>query len=157
MGKNSRSIGARFEREAARLCREHFYSPGAYRTAQRTGLGGTADISDALPNGHVECKKRDSMAVYNFFDQADEDKSQDQFSLVLLRANHRPTLVCFRIDDTSRFVEDILSNHAEVSGCSRALEAWRASQSGDRSGSVLGEQFDEHDQPVAKTRPPDRC
>jgi len=115
MPKNSRRIGANFEREAAKLCQQYWHS-SAYRTAQRTGLGGTADISDALPNGHVECKKRNSMAVYNFLDQANHDRSEDQYPVLLLRANHRPALVCFQIHDTDRFVQDYLSNLAACSG-----------------------------------------
>jgi hypothetical protein len=129
VAKNSRRIGAVFERECAKLLSKLWYS-SAYRTAQRTGLGGTADVTDALPSGHVECKKRQTMAVYNFLDQADRDRPDEHYSVLLLRANHRPPLFCLRVDDTERFISDFLTNYKSAGARSEAIEqAWLTPQS----------------------------
>lgn len=93
---NSRSKGARGEREAATLFREYGYD--VHRTAQRTGVTGTADIEGA-PGIHVEVKRRESLNVYDAMAQAVRDHKGNTLPVVMWRKNDCEWLMTMRFED----------------------------------------------------------
>lgn len=65
------------------------------------------------------------MAVYGYLDQAQRDMSHEQYPVLILRANRRPALVSFRIDETHKFVADYIQNYkASGASCPAIEEAW---------------------------------
>lgn len=68
---NSRSKGARFERQLASRFREYGYD--ARRTAQYCGNTGDASDVVGLPGIHVEAKHAEAMRLYEWMAQAKRD------------------------------------------------------------------------------------
>lgn len=95
---NSRDKGAAYERELARLFREHGYD--ARRGQQYSGANGDADVV-GLPHIHVEAKRREngSAAVYDWLTQAVCDAREGELPAVFHRRNHCSTIVVMRVED----------------------------------------------------------
>ena len=96
---NSRDKGARGERELASKFREYGFVD-AKRSQQYCGLGeNSADITDALPNIHVECKRVESLNIIKAMEQAKNDANRGNFPTVFHRKNNQKWLVTMEMDD----------------------------------------------------------
>ena len=62
MSINSRSKGAKGERELAKILREYGYP--CRRGQQYSGANGDADVV-GLPNIHIEVKRRERLEIYS--------------------------------------------------------------------------------------------
>lgn len=98
MGKISRDRGAKFEREIANIFKDWGYE--AFRTAQHMGkTGQTPDVKiDYL---HAECKRRRSVAVYEWYDQARRDalaEGKGNIPVVFFRADGKPPMAMMHIE-----------------------------------------------------------
>jgi Holliday junction resolvase len=96
---NSRDKGARGERELASKFREYGFTE-AKRSQQYCGLGeNSADITDALPNIHVECKRVEKLNISTAMEQAVRDANKGNLPTVFHRKNNEKWLVTMRVDD----------------------------------------------------------
>ena len=95
---NSRDKGAVYERELARLFREHGYD--ARRGQQYSGANGDADVV-GLPHIHVEAKRRKngSVTIYDWLTQAVCNAREGELPAVFHRCNRRSTIVVMRVED----------------------------------------------------------
>ncbi|MFZ0434968.1 MAG: hypothetical protein WAL87_03200 [Chthoniobacterales bacterium] len=81
-GRYSRSKGARGERAWRDMLREHGFAK-AYRTAQRSGTGGTADVqAPELPTVHFECKCVERLSIRQALAQATRDAGTGKVPVV---------------------------------------------------------------------------
>jgi len=72
----------------------------AKRSQQYCGLGeNSADITDALPNIHIECKRVESLNIIKAMEQAKNDANKGNFPTVFHRKNNQKWLVTMGIDD----------------------------------------------------------
>ncbi len=103
---NSREKGARGEREACEALGR--IGLDCRRSVQYCGQTGVADlICDA--ELHVEVKLTERLNPYAFMDQAIRDSARTRRApLVVMRSNHKPWLICCRIDDIPRIAEEII-------------------------------------------------
>ena len=100
MAKISRDRGAAYEREIANAFKDWGYK--AYRTAQHMGKTGQAPDVGGIPKVHAECKRRRSIAVYEWMKQAINDsKAEDKGNIpvVFCRADNEESLVVIRLED----------------------------------------------------------
>lgn len=111
MGRSQREKGKRGEREAAAEVRRWWLAPGARRTQQVDG-GLAADLVGALPEAHVEVKRRSGIAAVRFLDQADADRRPHEYPVVLLREDGGEWLILLRLADSQRFAQSIAANAA---------------------------------------------
>ena len=95
---NSKQKGARFERELARIFREHGYDD-ARRTAQYCGNTGDASDVIGLPGLHVEAKHQERMTLYDWMAQAKRDAKGKRLPAVFHKKNNAPILVTMELDD----------------------------------------------------------
>ena len=95
---NSKQKGARGERELARKLREYGYSE-AKRSQQYCGVNGDADIVDALPGIHIECKRVESLNIEDAMLQAIRDRRQDEYPAVFHRKNNGKWMVTMLLED----------------------------------------------------------
>lgn len=102
MTVNSKQKGARSERELAKLLREHGYE-NARRSAQYCGnTGDAADIVDALPGFHIECKHQETTKIWDWLAQAERDHKEGTIPIVVFRRNRSKWQVCL---DFERFLD----------------------------------------------------
>lgn len=104
MPKNSRAKGAAGERELAALLREAGYK-NAKRGQQFSGLQGDADVVDALPNVHIECKRVERLNIDDAMEQAARDARENEAPAVFHRKNRKGWLVTMRIEDWLKMYE----------------------------------------------------
>ena len=110
---NSRAKGKRGELEARDQVREHWTSPKCIRAAQANGAF-SADLLNALPDTHVEVKRRKRVAATDYLIQALTDKEDHEIPVVLMREDNRPEwVVMFYLRDTDDFVQRYISNICE--------------------------------------------
>jgi Holliday junction resolvase len=95
---NSRAKGARGERELARKLREYGYS-NAKRSQQYCGANGDADIIDALPGIHIECKRVERLNIDEAMLQAIRDRREGEYPAVFHRKNNGKWMVTMLLDD----------------------------------------------------------
>lgn len=95
---NSRRKGATGERELARKLREYGYTE-AKRGQQFCGINGNADVVDALPHIHIECKRTERLHLYEAMAQAKRDAREDELPAVFHRKNHSEWLVVMTLED----------------------------------------------------------
>lgn len=98
MPKNSRAKGAAGERELAALLREAGFK-NAKRGQQFSGLQGDADIVDALPHIHIECKRVERLNIDDAMEQSERDARVGEIPAVFHRKNRKQWLVTMRLDD----------------------------------------------------------
>lgn len=95
---NSREKGKRFERELAKVFREHGYED-ARRTAQYCGQTGDASDVVGLPHIHVEAKHQEAMRLYDWVEQAKRDsEGNGRLPAVFHRKNGEEILVTMPIE-----------------------------------------------------------
>lgn len=112
---NSRSKGARGEREIAALLREYGYN--TRRGQQYSGASGDPDVV-GLPGIHIEVKRRERLDLYAAMEQAVRDHKPDTMPTVMHRKNGEGWLVTMRLDDWMQLYieadsERYISNNAQ--------------------------------------------
>jgi hypothetical protein len=111
MGRKSRTKGKRGELEAKEQIRVYWYAPAARRSQQYSGHETSADIVDALAGAHVECKRLKSIGALSYLEQAERDKADSDFGVVVMRKDRDPEwVVMFRLKDSERFADAVLRN-----------------------------------------------
>lgn len=93
---NSRSKGARGERELANILREYGYH--CRRGQQYCGANGDADVI-GLPGIHIECKRVEKLNLYDAITQAKADKNFEELPAVFHRKNNCEWLVTMALED----------------------------------------------------------
>lgn len=93
---NSRSKGARGERELAGILRGYGYP--CRRGQQYSGANGDADVI-GLPGVHIEVKRRERLDIYAAVGQAVRDAKENEIPTVFHRKNDCEWLVTMRLDD----------------------------------------------------------
>ena len=96
MGKMSRDKGKRGERELASILREFGYK--ARRGQQYCGVNGDGDVV-GLPGLHIECKRVESLRLYDAFAQSAADARAGEIPVVVHRRNHCPWVVIVGLED----------------------------------------------------------
>ena len=94
---NSRTKGAVGERELAKKLREYGYD--CRRGQQYCGANGDADIVDALPGIHIECKRVERLNIDEAMLQAIRDRRKGEFPAVFHRKNNGKWMVTMLLDD----------------------------------------------------------
>lgn len=103
MSINSRSKGAKGERELAKILREYGYP--CKRGQQYSGANGDADVV-GLPNIHIEVKRRERLEIYSAIAQAVRDAKNDEKPAVFHRKNECEWLVTMRLEDWMKLYGD---------------------------------------------------
>ena len=93
---NSRSKGAKGERELARVRRQYGYD--CRRGQQYSGANGDADVV-GLPGVHIECKRVERLNIHDAMDQAKRDSRDGEIPAVFHRKNNCEWLVTLQIDE----------------------------------------------------------
>ena len=105
MAVNSKQKGARGERELAKILREYGYE-GAKRSQQYCGANGDADVIDALPGIHIECKRTEKLKLYDAVEQAKNDsKGTQHLPAVFHRKNKGEWVVIMPLEDWMKLYE----------------------------------------------------
>ena len=81
------------------------------------------------------------MGFYQFLTQAEEDKEEDRYPVLMLHSNHKPWMVAFKIEDTERFVKDYLRNRRSNGPGSLDLEAEGGGDDGGEGAGRLCDPF----------------
>lgn len=93
---NSRSKGAKGERELARVLRQYGYD--CRRGQQYSGANGDADVV-GLPGVHIECKRVERLNIHDAMDQAKRGSRDGEIPAVFHRKNNCEWLVTLQIDE----------------------------------------------------------
>ena len=92
---NSKSKGARGEREIASILRGYGYK--CRRGQQYSGANGDADVV-GLPGIHIDVKRREKLNIYDAIDQAKRDAKPSELPTVMHRKNDAEWLVTMPLD-----------------------------------------------------------
>ena len=96
-GKRSQAKGRAGELELCRLLQEYGYpvQPG-----EAVSYGSTPDLT-GLEGVHIECKRTEKQAIYEWVEQAQRDsgKFKDGLPATFWRKNRAPWLVCMTLAD----------------------------------------------------------
>lgn len=103
MSINSRSKGAKGERELAKILRDYGYP--CRRGQQYSGANGDADVV-GLPNIHIEVKRRERLEIYSAIAQAVRDAKNDEKPAVFHRKNECEWLGTMRLEDWMKLYGD---------------------------------------------------
>ena len=98
MSVNSRAKGAAGERELAKILRDYGFD-NAKRGQQFCGINGNADVVDALPGIHIECKRVEKLNIESAMAQSERDARDGEMPAVFHRKNRQEWLVTMRLDD----------------------------------------------------------
>lgn len=94
---NSNIKGKTFEREIARYLREHGFTD-ARRGVQYAGGPDSPDVV-GLKGFHIECKRTESLRLYDALRQSIRDSGEDEIPIVIHRRNGEKPVVILRLDD----------------------------------------------------------
>lgn len=94
MGAMSRRKGANYEREVVNILKRSGH-PAARNLDQTRDGGGDIPFGDFL----IECKRRKSMAIYDWMDQCIYACRDSQKPMLAIRADQRISLVVLTLDD----------------------------------------------------------
>ena len=86
------------ELELAKFLRVRGFT-GARRSQQYKGAAESADIIDALPGFHIECKRTETFQLYKALAQAKEDKAASDIALVCHRRNRQEWAAVLTLED----------------------------------------------------------
>lgn len=98
MAINSKEKGKNGEIELAKVLREAGYK-GARRSVQYSGANGDADIVDAIPGIHIECKRVERLNLEAAFEQSARDAKAGEIPVVMHRRNRKPWMITMKLDD----------------------------------------------------------
>lgn len=102
---NSKQKGKRNELLLAKYLREHGYE-NARRSVQYCGASGdSADIVDAIPGLHLECKAQEKTQIWAWYEQAERDAKDGEIPTVVFRQNRKPWMVCVSLEDFLRILK----------------------------------------------------
>lgn len=87
-GKAARRKGAEFELEVRDMLRAHGYNR-AHRNFQSGGQGG-ADLADAIPDVHLECKRTETLQLASAWRQACAGARPTDLVLIVHRGSNQP-------------------------------------------------------------------
>ena len=104
---NSREKGARGERELASKLREYGYD--CRRGQQYCGANGDADVV-GLPGIHIEAKRTERTAMYDWLAQAKRDAREGEIPTVFHRKNDSRWLVIMDLDDWIQIYKEYNEN-----------------------------------------------
>jgi Holliday junction resolvase len=93
MGNSQRTKGAEYEREIVQIFRQSGYECSRNLSQTRDG-GGDIIIEDLL----IECKRRKSIAVYDWIDQA-ERAAGNRKPIVIARGDQKHNIVILNLID----------------------------------------------------------
>ena len=93
---NSRSKGARGERELANILKAHGYE--ARRGQQFSGANGDADVV-GLPGYHIECKRTERLNLSAAMAQSVRDARDGETPVVVHKKNREEWLITMRLED----------------------------------------------------------
>jgi Holliday junction resolvase len=105
---NSRQKGARFERQLAKVFREHGYE--ARRGQQYCGANGDADVV-GLPFIHVECKAVERLNIFDAMAQSKHDAKEGEIPIVCHKKNRTGWLVTMEIEDFFTIYREFECSH----------------------------------------------
>lgn len=94
---NSRAKGKRGELEAAAELRKHGYE--ARRGQQFSGGGESPDVVHSIPGVHLEVKRVEKGALYNWLEQAIRDAGPGKVPIVMHKRNRQEWVAVLRFDD----------------------------------------------------------
>ena len=98
MGLTSRNKGKRGELDLAHELQQLGFR-AVRRSQQYCGSATSADLI-GLPKIHIECKRTESLSIYQALDQAIKDSTGSaDVPAVMHRRNHRPWVVIMRLSD----------------------------------------------------------
>lgn len=110
MAVNSKAKGKKGELELARKLKEYGYD--VRRSVQYNGKAeeGQADVV-GLPYIHAECKRTESLRMYDAVDQAKRDSSgTDEIPVVFHRRNHCEWLAIMPLDEFMKLYREYESS-----------------------------------------------
>lgn len=93
---NSKKKGSGGERELCEILRSYGYD--SHRNDQRY-TGGIENPDISLPMIHVECKRTETLRLYDALEQAIHDANGKSIPAVMHRRNRSPWIVIMRLDD----------------------------------------------------------
>ena len=96
MTVNSRQKGARFERQLAKLLKEHGYE--CRRGQQYCGANGDADVV-GLEGIHIEAKAVERLNIHEAMNQAINDAREGELPAVFHKKNRQKILVTMTLED----------------------------------------------------------
>jgi Holliday junction resolvase len=94
MGKAQRTKGATFERDVVNALKAAGIDAARNLDQTRDG-GGDIDVGAYM----IECKRRASIAVYDWLDQCTRAARPGQIPVVVARGDRREAVVILRLDD----------------------------------------------------------
>lgn len=94
--KNSRRKGATGERELARILKKYGFD--SRRGQQYCGANGDADVI-GLPGIHIECKRVESLRLYDALLQSKSDAREGELPIVVHRKNNHEWVVIQPLSD----------------------------------------------------------
>lgn len=103
---NSKSKGARSEREFAAFLREYF-GVNARRGVQYQGSADSPDVVSDFTDIAFEVKHVEKLNLEKAYQQAVSDAACHQVPVVAHRRNHSDWLVTFKASDIKKFIEAI--------------------------------------------------
>lgn len=104
MGAKSRRKGAEGERELSRYLKEWGYD--ARRGQQYCGANGDADVI-GLDGYHIECKRVESLRLYDSLEQSRADAREGEVPVVFHRKNRKPWVVIMEADEFLRLLQHL--------------------------------------------------
>lgn len=106
-GKKSRNKGGTFEREICAILRDELGDDSIRRNLSQT-RGGAAEGSDiSVGRFSIECKRRASIAVYEWLEQAMRDAGP-QTPLVIARGDGKPPIVIMYLGHFIPIMREVL-------------------------------------------------
>lgn len=98
MGKiNSREKGARFERQIAKMLREHGYE--AERGCQHSGGKDSPDVKHNIPRLHIEAKDVEKLNIWNALEQSKRDAGDGEIPVVMFKRNRTQVYVAMPFEE----------------------------------------------------------
>lgn len=94
---NVKDKGNRFERQVAKILREHYGYESRRGVQFRSGQE-EADVV-GLPGVHIECKAVESLNLEKALQQSERDAKPNEYPAVFHKKNYQPILVTMRTKD----------------------------------------------------------
>lgn len=94
---NSKIKGKRGELDLVHELNKRGYN--TRRTAQYCGNTGDASDLVGIPGVHIECKAREKHNIYDYIEQVDRDKKDNELGCVFIKSNRKKWLVLMDLDD----------------------------------------------------------
>lgn len=98
---NSREKGARFERQLAKMIREHGYD--AERGCQHSGGKDSPDVKTNMRGIHIEAKDVERLNIWGALEQSKRDASEDEIPVVMFKKNRTQVYVVMPFDEFMEF------------------------------------------------------